>query len=215
MWFQLILLPYYASTANPDQSYPQPDVGDRLLQAPQQSVGYVDKFLLYNSITDQPILTLADGDVINVATINAYAFNIVVTTSGGPVGSVRFGYNGNRNYRTESISPYCLCGSQGTNLKSCAVLVVGMHSIIATTYSGIKASGAIGTSQKLSFRIVNDTLLPTNSPTNTPTSKNPTIAPSSAPIIQQTTSAPTKIPVHGETNLCTIPMVRYTHNSCI
>lgn len=51
-------------------SYASPiDARDRALQTQQQEVGYVEKCLLYDAITDQPIVTLKEGDVINVATM--------------------------------------------------------------------------------------------------------------------------------------------------
>lgn len=200
-----VLLPFYSHAAIPDRSFRRLGGGHRSLQAQQQSVGFVDKFLLYDSITDQPIHTLVDGDVLNLATLNTYNFNVEVTTTGGPVGSVKFGYNGKVSFRTESELPYCFCGSQGTDLKTCSALVVGLHNITVTTYSGIKANGTVGTSQKLTFRIVNDTLQLTDVPTNSPTSNKPTISSSSAPIFQPTTSTPSTIP--GGPAICTTPKV--------
>ena len=129
-------------------------IEDRSLQT---VVGKVDKLILYDAIADLPILTLTDGMVVDTATLsNVNHFSVVATTINGTVGSVRFGYNGKSNARTELSTPYSLCGDTGTNLKECAFLVVGRHSLTVTTYEGIKANGTIVSVEKLSFQIGNN-----------------------------------------------------------
>ena len=169
-----------------------------------QSVGQVDQFILYNAQTDQPLLTLTDGMVVNIATLNANTFNIVATTVNGVVGSVKFGYNGNANARIESLPPYSLCGDSNANYEVCTYLVVGSHTITATSYSGTKAGGTIGSVKTLTFQIVNN-----NNNTPTPPVKSPTKAPTTPPI-KSPTKAPTTPPVISPTieqGSCAIPKV--------
>ena len=54
----------------PNQLYPQLDVVDKLLQAHRYSclwcIAVMNKLLLYNFITDQPILTITHGNMFDV-----------------------------------------------------------------------------------------------------------------------------------------------------
>ena len=128
--------------------------------------------MLYDAIMDLPILTLADGMVVNTAMLNSVnKFSVVATTVNGKVGSVRFVYNRKSNARTEAIPPYSLCGGTGTDFYECAYLVVGQHDLTVTTYGGKRANGTIGSVETLSFRIV-----------NIPLTKEPTEAPSASPV---------------------------------
>lgn len=167
-------------------------------------VGKVDKLILYNAITDLPIFTLTEGMVVNTATLNMNNFSVIATTVNGTVGSVRFGYNGKSNVRTETNAPYALCGGTGTNINVCTFLVVGQHNLTVTTYEGKRANGTIGSVEKLSFRIANipstmsptkaPTKVPTNAPTKVPT-KTPTVRPTSIPVTSTPTGTPSKAPL--------------------
>ena len=159
---------------------------DRALQT--VVVGKIDQFVLYNAMTDQPLLTLSDGMIVNTATLNATSFNIEATTVDGAVGSVQFGYNGRANSRREGVAPYALCGNNGANYYACSYLVVGPHTITATSYSGSEADGTVGSVRTVSFRIVHQTPMPTKSPTKFPikanviTTKSPTKVQTKAPL---------------------------------
>ena len=168
----------------------------------QQSVvvGKVDQLILYNAITDLPLLTLTDGLMVNIDTLNVTTFTVVATTTGGAVGSVKFGYNGKNNVRSEILAPYSLCGDTGQDFKVCSFLVVGQHNITVTTYEGTKVNGTIGSIEKLSFRIVNSppTISPTLVPTRLPTGEpihTPTNAPTSVPTKTPVTNTPTGTPL--------------------
>jgi len=69
----------------------------------------VDSFTLVNAATAADIRVLADGGTINLATDGA-SLNVRAETTPATVGSVRFGLDGNANFRTESTAPYALGG---------------------------------------------------------------------------------------------------------
>ena len=178
---------------------------DRSLQT--VAVGTVEKLLLYDATTDLPLLTLADGMLVNIATLNnvvAGSLTIVATTINGPVGSVKFGYNGKKTMKNEILAPYSLCGDTGTNFHPCPYLVDGQHTITVTTYEGIKFNGTIGSVKTLTFQIVNipPTMAPATKPTAAPiaiiTTSTPTGTPSKMPTI--VTAAPITTPVATPTD---------------
>jgi hypothetical protein len=159
-------------------------------------VGKVDNLILYNAITDSPILYLTDGMVVNIATLNMSSFNVVATTIDGEVGSVKFGYNGKAKQRSETNPPYALCGGSGANLNVCSYLVVGQHNLTVTTYEGKRVNGTIGSIRQLSFRIV-------NVPSTTSPTRVPTMIPTKAPIVTPT-KVPTKTPTNAPTTAPTL-----------
>lgn len=57
-----------------------------------------------------------------------------------PVGSVRFGYDGNPNYELENVAPYVLAGDNGTDSNGRTSYnpwtpAVGTHTVTATAFS--------------------------------------------------------------------------------
>ena len=153
---------------------------DRSLQT--VVVGIVDELILYDATTDLPLLTLADGMVVNIATLNVVAgsLTVVATTINGPVGSVNFGYNGKKSIKKEILPPYSLCGDTGTNFLPCPYLLVGQHNITVTTYEGTKVNGTVGSVETLVFQIVNIPPAPTGTP----------LRPPSAPVLVASCSIP-------------------------
>jgi hypothetical protein len=153
-------------------------------------------------------MNLTNGTVVNLAEQATTQFNIQAITIDGTVGSVRFGYNGEPNFRIESLPPYSFCGdgSPTGNYYTCEVLIVGQHNVSATTFSNTKATGTEGTSASISFKITNSpiappTKAPTKSPTKAPTktaTKAPTKSPAKAPT-KPPTKAPTKPPTKAPT----------------
>jgi hypothetical protein len=179
---------------------------DRTLQT--VVVGQVDQLILYDAGTDQPILTLTDGMVVNSATLNVNSFNIEATTVNGAVGSVKFGYNGNSKIRVEASAPYAMCGNSGTDFAVCTYLVVGQHTVTATSYSGTKADGTVGTTKTITFQIVNGA---------SPPLPAPVMAPIPAPTTVVVTKSPTKAPINAPVSTspttpdsCLIPKVSST-----
>jgi hypothetical protein len=137
-----------------------------------QTVGTVIQFRLINANPDKNGQILVDkitnGSVINLSNFPANQdFNIEAVTS-GPVGSVRFGYNDIASFRTESESPYAMCGDMKGIYNSCSELAVGSHTVTATPWSGERATGTSGKSASVSFTIVTNTPAPVPVPRPVP-----------------------------------------------
>ena len=120
-----------------------------------QSVGEVKNFRLINADTNVPIVNLKNGMIINIATLSSEHLNVQATTTtatNGTVVMIRFGYNGNSNFRNESLRPFSFCGDGLPigNYYVCNELGVGNHTISANPYS---ISGEVGVTKEVTFSI--------------------------------------------------------------
>jgi len=164
----------------------------------QLSHNNVIGFELINSNTDRKV-----GDLIGGAVIAQSAFpskwNVkAVLPSGVTVGSVRFGFKGNTNWRTEDAAPHALCGkSSTTNYRDCDALGVGKYTITATSFSKKGGSGTAGTPFSASFEIV------ATAPAPVPTAPAPVpTAPAPVPTAPVPTAPVPPVP----TASCRLPM---------
>jgi len=110
----------------------------------------VTALTLINADTDQPILALTDGMTLRFADLPTRNLNVRAETSPSVVGSVRFGLDGQANYRTETSSPYALAGDSGGDY-SAWTPALGAHALTATPYSGASGSGTAGTPLTVAF----------------------------------------------------------------
>jgi hypothetical protein len=116
----------------------------------------VQSFTLINADTDQPIAAfdpLTDGATVNLYTLSTSNLNIRANTYPATVGSVKFGWDGNSNYRIESVSPYAL---QGDNNGDYAAWTpsLGTHTLNATPYSEPGGGGTAGTAKTIHFTVI-------------------------------------------------------------
>lgn len=114
--------------------------------------GSVDSLILVDADTDQDILTLSEGLVIDRASLPTNKLNVRATTSGS-VGSVVFALDGNPNFRTESVAPYALAGDQSGDYLA-LMLSDGAHQVSATPFSSSGGNGTAGSTLSFSFSIV-------------------------------------------------------------
>jgi hypothetical protein len=109
----------------------------------------VTHFSLINADTDHPISgfeILTGGEVtLDLTSLPTVNLNLRAHTTPDPVGSVKFGLDGNPSYRTETGAPYALAGDSNGNY-SPWTLAMGSHTVTATPYTGAKASGTAGAS---------------------------------------------------------------------
>jgi peptidoglycan/xylan/chitin deacetylase (PgdA/CDA1 family) len=117
------------------------------------TIGQVLSLTLVNAAADQDIGLLSNGGVINLA-VTGTSLNVRANVSGS-VGSVRFGLDGNTDYRTESAAPYALAGDNGGDYTSWSP-ALGSHSLTATPYSGAGATGTAGVPISISFTVINE-----------------------------------------------------------
>ncbi len=138
----------------------------------------VVSFTLFNADTDLPIAgydPLPSGATLNLATLPTRNLNIRANTNPATVGSVRFGYDANANYRVEGIVPYALAGDNGTvngrpNYNPWTP-AVGSHTLTATPFTAGGAGGSAGTPLTVTFTVTDGaptgTLRDPENPANT------------------------------------------------
>jgi hypothetical protein len=140
---------------------------------------------LINASNKSTIKTLSNGDVIVLSSLPTTCLNIRASTNPNPTGSVKFGFDGNANYHTESSSPYDIGGDvDNGNTPNCWSLKAGSHTVIATGYTGSNASGTAGSATSVSFTVVAQAPSPTVSPTTQVSS--PTPSPTTFPSVTPT-----------------------------
>ncbi|RAJ97401.1 putative secreted protein (Por secretion system target) [Larkinella arboricola] len=122
--------------------------------APGPSAGpSVVSFSLMNADTDQPIRTLINNEVINLATLPRN-LNIRANTSPATVGSVRMVLSGQQKHtQTETGAPYALWGDKDGDYNNWTP-ALGTYTLTGTAYTGASASGQAGTPLTISFRVV-------------------------------------------------------------
>jgi hypothetical protein len=143
-------------------------------------VGQVVGLNLIQAGSNTIVASLFDGAVVNLngATPN---FNVDAVTDSGPIASVQFDLDGFVNFHTETTAAYALCGNSGLIFAKCNQLVIGFHTVTATTKGG--------TPFTVTFQIVDGTA-------PTPTAPTPT-APVAAPISAPAPTAPIPPPVQA------------------
>ncbi|HYG76519.1 MAG TPA: Ig-like domain-containing protein [Planctomycetota bacterium] len=108
---------------------------------------------LINADTDQDMFTLTSGTTLNLATLPTRNLNVRANTNPAIVGSVRFGYDGNANYRTESGAPYAFASDNAGNYFNWTP-TLGAHTITATPFTGGGGGGTPGTALVVSFTVI-------------------------------------------------------------
>ena len=122
----------------------------------------VVSFTLINADTDSPIPgydPLPNGATLNLATLPTRRLNIRANTAPSTVGSVRFGYDSNANYRIENGNPYELASDSAGYNYTAWTPSLGTHSVTATPYTQASAGGTRGTAKTQSFTVVDQTTL--------------------------------------------------------
>lgn len=113
----------------------------------------VTGFTLVDVGANQDIGPLRDGDVLDLSTLPAQ-LNVRANTSPTVVGSVRFGYQDDANFRVENVAPYAIGGDTDGNYLTNWSPQLGTNAIRATPFTGEKASGSAGQTVSISFEVV-------------------------------------------------------------
>ncbi len=114
----------------------------------------VTGFTLINAATNQAIQSLENGDVLNLANL-PQGLNVRANTNPAVVGSVRFAFQANSNYRTENVAPYALEGDQNGNYYSWTPST-GLKNLSATAFASSNAGGVAGTTLSIQFTVINE-----------------------------------------------------------
>jgi len=81
--------------------------------------------------------------------------NVRADVAGENVARVRFGLDGNGNYRTEGAAPFALAGDTNGDYNAIA-LEPGTHTISATPYPQPNATGRPGRTLTVTVRVIAD-----------------------------------------------------------
>lgn len=114
----------------------------------------ITAFTLIDAVADTVIGPLEDGDVIELFSLPNKKINIVAETSPSPVGSVKFGFDGDANYRVENLVPYALFSDYGNGNYVGAKLSPGTYSLTATPFENSYAGGLAGNPLTIQFTVV-------------------------------------------------------------
>ena len=115
----------------------------------------VNSLTLINADTDQPIASynpLVSNVTLDLATLPTRNLNIRANMGSGTIGSVRFAYDGNGNYRTDNAAPFAVASESGGNYAAWTP-TVGTHQLTATPYGGANATGSKGTARSITFTV--------------------------------------------------------------
>ncbi|HEX8521002.1 MAG TPA: PKD domain-containing protein [Tepidisphaeraceae bacterium] len=136
---------------------------------PSSSGPSVNSLVLYNADTNQPIMTLSNGAVIDYSAIGTNRVSIVAQASGTQ--SIAFGMDGNGGMFNDNGSPFAFNGDTGGKVNA-YTFSAGSHTLMATPFSGAYATGAAGSMYKLTFTVTSGNLQPNNNPTPPPVTNN-------------------------------------------
>ena len=120
--------------------------------------GDVVSLTLINADANQPIAPhdpIRNHAVIDLAKLPTRNLNVRANVEGQKLGSVRFGLDGKRNYRTESTAPFALGGDTGGNYNR-LTLEPGTRKISATPYPLPSAAGRPGRTLTVTIRVVDE-----------------------------------------------------------
>jgi hypothetical protein len=164
--------------------------GDRVLQSLQ-----VTSLQLIRTRTGTVVADLKMNSSIDISSAGSdLSINAVVS---GDVRSVRFAYNGNANFNTESTLPFAMCGDRQTVYNPCPELAVGTHTVTVTPFSAIQGTGTSGRALTIVFSLVNG---------GGPSPPAPSAPAPSAPAPSAPAPTPPVVSPSGPSN-CKIPKV--------
>lgn len=119
--------------------------------APSTGSPTITRLMLIDARRDRVIGELTSGMVIDPGRLGTSQFSVQARTEGGAE-SVRFGFAGRTNYRTESHEPFTLGGDAGADYLP-VNMNTGWHSVAATPFTGDSATGRAGATLAIRFRI--------------------------------------------------------------
>ena len=116
----------------------------------------VTGFVLVDADTDQEIISLSEGQIVNIATLPGMNLNIRADAT-DDVSSVGLSLTGSIvAQRTENVAPYALFGDSGGDYSG-ELFSTGTYTMTATPFSGRNLEGNAGTELSVSFEFVDST----------------------------------------------------------
>jgi len=125
-----------------------------VIKSPPPTQGSV-VFTLVNADTGADIQTLNPGATLNLANLPAH-LSVRANPTVGNVGSVRFGYDANSNFRTDSSAPFSMNGDNGSGSVYTPVdFTNGSHTLTGTLFTGSSGGGSNIGSSSVQFTVTN------------------------------------------------------------
>lgn len=122
---------------------------------PAPTTQKVVSYTLIDATTEKPVLTIANGGTLNLATLPTKKLNIRANTNPVTVGSVVFSLSGTQSRKsTETAAPYALFGDSGGNYNAWTP-ATGSYTLKATPYTAASGRGTAGTPLTISFTVIN------------------------------------------------------------
>ncbi|MBC7386544.1 MAG: hypothetical protein H7301_10350 [Cryobacterium sp.] len=141
--------------------------------APQMSALDVASLTLINASSNQPISFVTNNLSIDLKNSGSL-LNMRADVAGAT--SVRFGLDGNSDYRVENVAPFAL-GSDSNGVYNAWTPSIGSHVVTATAYSGPDGTGTAGRTLSINFTVIDSGV---SAPVPVPSSA-PAPVPPSAP----------------------------------
>ncbi len=142
-------------TAGPVAGYNDASIPVTLMVDAVPTVLSVTSFTLVNASNDQDIVTLNNGDLIDITALPTTNLTIRANTT-SDVESVRLVLSGAKNKgQTENVAPYALYGDNAGNYAG-STFILGNYTITASPYSGGNLGGTLGTPLTVSFQLVDE-----------------------------------------------------------
>lgn len=116
----------------------------------------VTSLTLLNADTEQPLGSLGDGALLNLATLPSRNLSLRANTNPSTVGSVRFTLDG-AVIRTENGAPYAIAGNTAGDYNAWTP-TLGVHTLTVTPYAAASAGGAAGVGRTYTFTVVDERL---------------------------------------------------------
>jgi hypothetical protein len=150
--YALTATPYSTSAARGEKGTPRTIHFRVILQV-------VNRFTLVNADTDEDIIEIKEGDVININALPTTHLNVRANTDPATVGSVLFSLRGpQRRDHIENSAPYALFGNNGQDyLPWTPEPATGDYTLTATPYSAAAAGGEKGRAYRVAFSLVRST----------------------------------------------------------
>ena len=116
-------------------------------------VNNISGFILVNADTDQDIMTLEEGSIIELNSLTTSNLNIRAEST-ADVESVQLQLSGAMSQnRNENVAPYALFGDLSGDYLP-AEFAAGDYTLTATPYTGNNLSGTAGLSKTINFSVV-------------------------------------------------------------
>ncbi|MGV3558916.1 T9SS type A sorting domain-containing protein [Larkinella arboricola] len=113
-------------------------------------------FTLIDAQTNQPIVDLTDGQVLDLASLPSHVVNIRANTRPETVGSVILQLGGQQTLtQVENEPPYALFKDDGTGNYRTWKPKLGTYTLAATPYAGPNGTGKAGIPFSINFKVIN------------------------------------------------------------